>query len=83
MIRKSIAAAALLIAVTAPFASAADVEGTVKAIDAGERSLTLDDGTKIWLSDAVAVDTVKEGAQVRVSYEEKDGKPVATSVETK
>ena len=45
--------------------------------------MTLDNGTKVWLSDAVALDGVKEGAEVKVSYEEKDGKPVATSVETK
>jgi len=64
-------------------ATAADVEGKVQSVDVNERSFTLDNGTKIWLSDAVAVDSIKEGAEVTVSYEERDGKPVATSVTTK
>ena len=59
------------------------MEGKVQSVDASERTMTLDNGTKVWLSDAVALDGVKEGAEVKVSYEEKDGKPVATSVETK
>jgi hypothetical protein len=71
---------AMLIAVPA---WAGSIEGKVQSVDAAERTITLDNGTKIWLGDAVAVDTVKEGAQVNVSYEEKDGKPVATSIDTK
>ena len=62
---------------------AGEMEGKIQSIDAGERTVTLDNGTKVWLSDGVAIDSVKEGAEVKVSYEEKDGKPVATSVEMK
>ena len=80
---RSIALATLILVLAAPFAWAVDIEGTIQSVDAGERSLTLDNGTKIWLGDDVAVDAVKEGAQVKVSYDEKDGKPVATSVEMK
>jgi hypothetical protein len=72
--------AAMLIAVPS---WAGTMEGKVQSIDTSERTITLDNGTKIWLGDSVAVDSVKEGAQVNVSYEEKDGKPVATSVDTK
>ena len=60
-----------------------DMEGKVQSVDTSERTVTLDNGTKLWLSDAVAVDTVQQGAEVKVSYEEKDGKPVVTSVEIK
>ncbi len=62
---------------------AAEVQGKIKSVDPGEKSFVLEDGTKIWLGEAVAVDTVKEGADVTVSYSEKDGKNVATTVEVK
>ena len=52
-------------------------------MDATERTVVLDNGRKLWLSDAVVVDSLKEGAEVKVSYEEKDGKPVATMIEVK
>jgi hypothetical protein len=75
--------AALFVVLATPLAWGADMEGKVQSVDESERTLTLDNGTKIWLSDSVAVDGVKEGMDVKVSYEEKDGKPLATSVETK
>jgi hypothetical protein len=62
---------------------AADMEGKIQSIDTTERTLTLDNGTKVWLADAVAIDSIQAGADVTVSYEERDGKPVATSVTTK
>ncbi len=80
MIRHVVTIVALVTAVFAPTAWAADVEGKVQSVDAGEGTVTLDNGMKIWLSDGAEV---KEGTEVRISYEEKDGKPVATSVETK
>ena len=61
-----------------PAGWAADMEGSVQSVDASERTVVLDNGTKVWLSDGVVVDDVKAGAEVKVSYEEKDGKPVAT-----
>ena len=60
-----------------------DMEGKVQSVDTDERTVTLDNGTKVWLSESVAVDSVKEGDEVKLSYEEKDGTPVATSVEMK
>ena len=63
--------------------SAADMEGKVQSVDTGERTLTLENGTKVWLSEGVAVDSITAGAEVMVSYEERDGKPVATSVTVK
>lgn len=62
-------------------AFAADVEGKIKSVDTSEKSFTLEDGTKVWIGDSVAIDKLKEGADVKASYEEKDGKNMATSVE--
>jgi hypothetical protein len=84
MSRRIIVAAALVFAALAPaVAVAADLEGIVQSVDATERTVTLDNGTKLWLSDDVAVDSVKAGAAIKISYEEKDGKPVAITIEMK
>ena len=84
MSRQIVIALVVLVAAFAPFAAlAADMEGKVQSVDTGERTLTLQDGTKVWLSEGVAIDSIKEGADITVSYEEKDGKPVATSVTPK
>jgi Cu/Ag efflux protein CusF len=84
MSRHIVIAAALILATFAtPAARAADMEGKVHSVDTSERTVTLDNGTKLWLADGVAVDAVKEGAQVKVSYEEKDGKAIVTTVEVK
>jgi uncharacterized protein DUF1344 len=76
----SLTAAALVIAALTSTAGAADVEGKIQSYDAGERAITLDNGTKIFVADGVATDGLREGVDVTISYEEKDGKNVATSV---
>jgi len=84
MSRHIVIAVVMLIAVFAPLAVlAADMEGKVQAVDTGERTLTLENGTKVWLSEGVAIEGIKEGSEVTVSYEDKDGKPVATTVTPK
>jgi Cu/Ag efflux protein CusF len=84
MTRHIVIAVVMLIAAAAPLAAlAADMEGKVQAVDTAERTLTLENGTKVWLADGVAIDSIKEGAEVTVSYEERDGKPVASSVTPK
>lgn len=80
---RSIAISIAVVAILVAPAWGGSMEGKVQSIDAGERTVTLDNGIKVWLGDSVALDSVKEGAEVTVSYEEKDGKPVATSVEMK
>jgi hypothetical protein len=65
----------------AKIGTAAELEGKVHIVDMVERTVTLDNGTKVWIGDGVAIEDLKEGAEVRVSYEERDGKNVATSVE--
>lgn len=84
MSRHIIIAVMVLAAAFVPLAvSAADMEGKVQSVDTGERTLTLENGTKVWLSEGVAIDSVTAGAQVMVSYEERDGKPVAISITVK
>lgn len=84
MTRHIAIAVVMLIAAFAPLAAlAADMDGKVQAVDTAERTLTLENGTKVWLADSVAIDSIKEGSEVTVSYEERDGKPVANSVTPK
>jgi hypothetical protein len=80
MLKAFVGAVALTVAVSGA-AFAADVEGKIKSVDTAEKSFTLEDGTKVWIGDSVAIDKLKEGADVKASYEEKDGKNMATSVE--
>ena len=74
-------ALAVLLALVATAAWAEDVTGKVQSIDAAERAFVLEDGSKIWVAEGVSMDAIKEGASVKASYEERDGKKVATSVE--
>lgn len=80
MLKAFVGALVLTVAVSGA-AFAADVEGKIKSVDTSEKSFTLEDGTKVWIGDSVAIDKLKEGADVKASYEEKDGKNMATSVE--
>jgi Cu/Ag efflux protein CusF len=80
MLKAFVGAVVLTVAVSGA-AFAADVEGKIKSVDTSEKSFTLEDGTKVWIGDSVAIDKLKEGADVKASYEEKDGKNMATSVE--
>ena len=83
MVGKIVIAVCVAVLLVTGIAFAGEVEGTIKSIDAGERVVVLDDGTKIWLGDGVGADDLKEGAVVRVSIEERDGKSIATRIEVK
>jgi len=74
-------ALALLLGLGATGAWAENVSGKVQSVDQGERAFVLEDGSKIWVAEGVPMDVVKEGASVKASYEERDGKKIATSVE--
>ncbi len=80
MLKAFVGAVALTVAVSGA-AFAADVEGKIKSVDTAEKTFTLEDGTKVWINDSVAIDKLKEGSDVKASYEEKDGKNMATSIE--
>ena len=81
--KKALIVAVMLTLVLSGAAWAAEVQGKIKSVDASEKSFVLEDGTKIWLGEGVAIDTLKEGAEVTASFEAKDGKNVATTVEVK
>lgn len=74
----SIVGAMLLVAGTA---WAADMEGKIKSVDAGERSIVLEDGTKLWAAEGLGMEKLQEGAKVKLSYEERDGKSIVTAYE--
>ena len=60
---------------------AGDLEGTVQTIVIAERMVVLEDGKQVWIAEGLSMEELKEGTQVKVVYEERDGKLVATSVE--
>ncbi len=72
-------AALLVVSVSAAWAG--DIEGKIKQVDPSERALVLDDGTKLWVAEGLAMEGLKEGASVKASYEERDGKNVIVSFE--
>ena len=64
-------------------ANAAESQGKIKSVDQEAMVLTLEDGTMFQLSEDVAVENLKPGQEVSVSYETKDGENVADKVEVK
>lgn len=72
---------ALLLSGSMGLAGAAELEGKIQTMDASERVIVLDDGTKLWLAEGLSIESLKEGAKVKLSYEERDGKNVVTSLE--
>jgi hypothetical protein len=74
-------AVALVLVASGSGAWAGDVQGKIQTIDAAERVIVLDDGTKLWVSEGLSMDALKEGAKVKASYDERDGKNVLTSFE--
>ena len=74
-------AAVAMVMVLAPLAWAADIQGKIKGVDASGRLVTLDDGTQIVLPPTLTVErkALQPGANVKASYEEKDGQKIAKS----
>ena len=60
---------------------AADLEGKVQTIMIADRMVLLEDGKQVWVAEGLSMEDLKEGAVVKVVYEERNGKLVATSVE--
>ena len=73
----------IVLLATPMVALGAEVQGKVKTVDTSDRVVTLEDGTRISVPDGIALDNVKEGAEITVSYEERDGKNQATDIQTK
>lgn len=74
-------AMALLLVFAVAGAWADEIQGKIKSVDASERAIVLEDGTQLWVAEGLSMDTLKEGASVKASYEERDGKKVATGFE--
>lgn len=84
---------ALVLAVIFAFAgvaAAADMEGKIQSIDTASKEIVLEGGAKLVCDDSTNImlegkeaklDDLKEGAKVKASYEEKDGKNVAATLE--
>ena len=70
------------VTVLAPAAWAGEVQGKVKSFDATANAVVLEDGTKLTIPATLRVErqALKPGADVKASYEEKDGQKVATSI---
>jgi ferric-dicitrate binding protein FerR (iron transport regulator) len=80
MLRK-LAIVALLVAFAAAPVWAEEISGKIQKVDTSDRSIVLEDGTQLWLAESVSADALKEGATVKASYEEKDGKKVVTEIQ--
>ncbi len=85
--------AALVLAATfalVGIAMAAEMEGKVRSVDTSSKEIVLDNGTKLVCDDSTSImvegkggklEDLKEGARVKASYEEKDGKNIASTLE--
>ncbi len=74
-------ALALLLGLGLAGASAEEVSGKIKSVDPAQRAIVLEDGTMIWVAEGVPMDKLQEGKSVKASYEEREGKKVATTLE--
>lgn len=72
----------LLFAVSVAWAADKEVQGKVKSWDAAAGMVTLEDGTTLSVPASVKERTaIKEGAIVKASYDEKEGKKVVSKME--
>lgn len=77
----TVAIAVLALSLAVGSALAAEVVGKIQKIDTDQKMLVLEDGTQLWLADGTDTDKLKEGAKVKLSYAERDGKKWITGVE--
>lgn len=80
-LRSSIALGALAVLAFGPAAQAAELAGVVKQLDTAASTLTLEDGTELRVPSQDLMDKLHEGDKVLVTFEEKDGEKVVSSVE--
>ena len=57
---------------------AAEREGKITKWETTTRTVTFDDGSTYVVTDTVKTEELKEGARIKVTYDEKDGKYVVT-----
>lgn len=66
-------------------AAGAEIEGKIKSVDTASRSITLENGTQLVIPAEAVVDDhrlLQSGAEIRASYEEKDGRKVVIKLES-
>ncbi len=90
---KKLAAIVLALTLTmSGIAMAAEVEGKIEAVNPISKEILLDNGLPLAANDdtTIAIEgkpsrfqAIKEGGKVKASYEQKDGKNVATTLEVK
>ena len=76
-------AVALLLVFAVGRTWAEEIQGKIKSLDTTARVFALEDGTRIWVAEGLSMGTLREGALVKASYEERDGEKVATRIEVK
>ena len=64
----------------AGMAHAEEASGRVAMADPATNTLTLEDGTTFEIMEGVSIEGLQPGTEVTVSYEQQDGKNVATSI---
>ncbi|MBI4588663.1 MAG: DUF1344 domain-containing protein [Candidatus Rokubacteria bacterium] len=74
-------ALAMLLVVSAGGVWAGEVGGKIQKVDPADRIFVLEDGTQLWMAAGLSMDALKEGASVKVTYEERDGKKIVTGFE--
>ena len=74
-------ALAMLLVVSAGGVWAEQVWGKIQKVDPTDRIFVLEDGTQLWIVEGLSMDALKEGASVKATYEERDGKKLVTSFE--
>jgi len=72
---------ALLFVVAVGGAWAGDIDGKITSVDMTARTIQLDYNTDISVAAGLPKDNLKEGANIKASYEERGGKKVATKIE--
>lgn len=90
MMKKITVLALALMFVFVGVAMAAEMEGMIKSVNTETKEVSFDNGTVIVLDESATItiegsegklDDLKEGAKIKASYAEKDGKNVADKVE--
>jgi hypothetical protein len=72
---------AMLLGLGVAGAWAEEVAGKIKSVDTAVRVIVLEDGSMIFIAEGIPMDSLQEGKSVKASYEEREGKKVATTVE--
>lgn len=79
--KKIVGFALVVVLVGALGAWAGETAGKIQSVDMQDRAVVLDDGTRLWVAEGLPLDALREGARIKASYEDRDGKAIVTSYE--